>query len=1134
MRSIIFAVCLIVASAGGFAQTDLTVSLPPGETSLTDIGMYRVAYQPYDGQIVWMPDSWVGHFEPVSGISYMPGGNVSGRPTLLLHSPWHGNPGKMWVDYRLKLPQIKPLRLGFGIAMGPGMMEPNKSDGVTFSAFVNDKELMREHCTSETWKDFTFDLDEYAGQTISVRLQVEPGPNNSPSFDYSYFGKPRITAGAGAEARAQLVKQLVNTKAYLATATADMRALSNDSSHGVTPSNLLPGKNALTAKGGGYDFTYTGKDCTVVYHYEPRTGTLADFTVSLDGGRALLPADGGGVFGEKRIEDRTERVMLTGGKALAVTPEGEKLKVRWEYPADGGPVAVDWTFGIRGKALTVEAQCAEPVLVGLSLGRVSQAPMRRMLAVPYLPANGMPLCYLPAENAYVSRYLNWMVSHASTCPQGEASYSKKTDGTRNALVESGYVAVSPNVNEVLPNIPWEASPYVKLLGPLVMLDVWGHHKGSFAGSAENLRDLKDNGVDHLAIINHVWQRFGYDVKLPDHVPANPGLGGDEGMIEFGKAANESKYVWSCHENYIDLYPDAPSWDPTAAVLKADGTQNFAWYNPGTKVQSFGLKCNRALGFAKQNAPYVHKTYGTNAGYLDVHTCVPPWHQLDYDATQPMAGMALGKVKYDGELFQYMRDTHEGPLFGEGNNQFYWAGKCDGVEAQVNGGEDHTPFLDLDLLKMHPQMVNHGMGYYERWFNTMRESRWGRNCGTIEQADKYRAQTLAYGHAGFIGGAQVDNVQWVAKEHNLMHPVMALYGAAKPTRVAYEIDGKLVGASVALAVGDTSRQVIDYDSGLKLFVNWNAQPWKVGDKVLPQWGYLATGPGTESYTALKDGKYFDYSECPDYLFADARTSFNMPYAKAQKDIEPKLGAFEYLGDNKIRLTYNWVVNDTLEGDQQCFVHFTNKSNDETDSIIFQQDHALPKPTSEWKKGETLVDGPYEITLPDDKLTHYDIAIGLFKGPRISMKGLEDGSTRIVLGRLLVTRQDGKVTDVKLADMADVAKTYEPEGPPLDFAVRLNDAGTMIDFGKIATDGSVKVERAAKSLTLLPYPRDKQFTVSLDLKALCPQAKIVPGAVKVRVLAAGTKADMGATPVVWAKDRLVVKVGQAGAGRYVISW
>ena len=51
-----------------------------------------------------------------------------------MHSPWHVPPGRTWVDYRLALPQATPIRLAFGIAMGPDVAVPDKSDGVTFSA----------------------------------------------------------------------------------------------------------------------------------------------------------------------------------------------------------------------------------------------------------------------------------------------------------------------------------------------------------------------------------------------------------------------------------------------------------------------------------------------------------------------------------------------------------------------------------------------------------------------------------------------------------------------------------------------------------------------------------------------------------------------------------------------------------------------------------------------------------------------------------------------------------------------------------------------------------------------------------------------------------------------------------------
>jgi len=345
-------------------------------------------------------------------------------------------------------------------------------------------------------------------------------------------------------------------------------------------------------------------------------------------------------------------------------------------------------------------------------------------------------------------------------------------------------------------------------------------------------------------------------------------------------------------------------------------------------------------------------------------------------------MALAKVKNDTGLFQFMRDTHGGPLFGEGFQHFYWAGRCDGVEAQVSGGEDHAPLVDFDLLKIHPQVVNHGMGYYERWFRRGYDHRWGDDTGSMEQIDKYRAQELAYGHAGFIGAAQVDNLPWAIREHHLMHPVQRLYGTARPTEIRYELDGQFVTASVALVAGDTSRQRIRYESGLRLWVNWRAEPWQIEGRVLPQWGFLALGPETEVSTTLRKGKWADYAECEEYVFADARTHFPMPYLHSQKDIEPRLREFKYLGGNRVQVTYEWLVNDTLDQDYHCFVHGLHKDSAHPQGIDFQQDHALPKPTNQWRKGDVIVDGPYELSVPD-KQDVYDLVMGLHRGQRVRL-------------------------------------------------------------------------------------------------------------------------------------------------------
>jgi hypothetical protein len=1117
------------------AADDLTVPLPLGETPLADIGVYRITWQSYGREPVEMPVGWTGHFTPDSGISYTPWGRVLGRPAILLHSPWRAPAGRMWTTYRLALPPAVPVRLSFGIAMGPDVAFPDKSDGVTFwcalAADGAERQLFRVHHDKAVWKDYSFDLSAHAGKTVEVKIGVEPGPKNNAGFDYSFLGDAKIVAGDARVTPAEVLRRFTGTRAYRAVEAAGVIPLANRPGAGVIPSNILPCRNAVEASGKGWRFIYEGADCGIAYDYVPSTGTLDDITVSVDGGRPFRPAAGGGARCTVRAGAAEPEVPARGGKAVETALDGDSLHILWEYPIGGSALRIAWTFRIAGKALVIAARCDEPRVAALSLGSLGGAPLRRPVPVPYLPGG---IAYLPDVGLFACRFFDWTISNASRSSDAEAVYEPRTDGTRNPLSETGYVAVSPDLGEVLPGIPHPPSKYRKALGPRILLDIWGHKDGTFRGDAENLRDLEDLGVDHLAIIQHDWQRYGYDVKLPDHIPANPRYGGDEGLAEFGRAALAAGHLWSVHENYIDLYHDAPSYDPAARVLGSDGSPTNAWFNPGTGIQSFGLKADRALGYARENSPAIHRRLSTNAAYLDVHPCVPPWHQLDHEAGRPMSAMARARVRLIGEeLFGYMRETHGGPLFGEGNDHLYWAGRCDGVEAQVSGGEDHVPLLDFDLLKLHPQMANHGMGYYERWFRQGYASRWGVDVGAPRQLDQYRAQELAYGHAGFMGNILVENGPLVAREHHLVHPIARLYGESRAAEIRYEVEGRLVSASAAVAAGDTSRQRIRYESGLTLWVNWRAEPWAVEGRVLPQWGFLALGPDTEVSMDLRGGKIADFARSPEYVFADARTSFHMPYRRAKVAVEPRLRSFRHLGVGRCEATYEWIVDEALDRDYACFVHGVGIEGAGTERIVFQGDHALPAPTSRWKKGDVLIDGPHALAVPAGA-DSYDLVMGLFdpaRGPRVRLRGPEASGERILIARLQVERRDGAVVQVRAEASPEALRAASI--PEADFEAGRNPEGTWIDFGPVATDGALKVERGKGRLTLIPLERDRRFRASLDLGALLPGAD--PTRARIRALEARSRRDLGPATSRTEGGRLILELGTpAGAGRYEIAW
>ena len=197
----------------------------------------------------------------------------------------------------------------------------------------------------------------------------------------------------------------------------------------------------------------------------------------------------------------------------------------------------------------------------------------------------------------------------------------------------------------------------------------------------------------------------------------------------------------------------------------------------------------------------------------------------------------------------------------------------------------------------------------------------------------------------------------------------------------------------------------------------------------------------------------------------------------------LKEFQYLGGNRARVTYEWKVTEPLDRDYQCFVHAVHPAaTDKADHIVFQQDHALPKPTSQWRAGDVIIDGPHEITV-SDRFDTYDLTTGLFRGERLQLEGLRDESNRIVIARLHVQR-DGQ--EIKGLTVEQPATALLPDSrSEADFTAHMNPRGSWIDFGSVATDGSVKINKAADRLVVFPYPRQAKFTAALDMNVLAQE-------------------------------------------------
>jgi len=1108
MLAIVMLVAMDAAPAAGASQAPPVVRLPRGVTRLVDIGAYRLAYKRDKAGVVDMPAGWSGQFSPDVGIAFTPFGVQDRKPALVMHCPWRQGPGITFAEYRLFLPEVKPLRFRTAIAMWAGRGQPG--DGVTFRISVADNgsthELLNQHYASNNWKDLDFDLGGFAGKPVALHLEVDPGPARDPGWDFSLWGDPRILAGREVPL-AQRLRHLISKRARW-LAPGSLLRLCNDPTIACRPSVAQKHTNRVARSRNDFVFEYRGSDCAIRYYLpiaDPRpcniTGRVDDLPLV-----PICAGEGLEFPGHPDAEGRVVSASLQGTEVVLVR--------RYDPPG----VQVTTRLSIEGKSLIIITESDRGGAERYHLGTVGAVPFRKAVAVPYL-FNADVQC-LPEQAVFVSTFLDWLKTNASYHEGTSAVYAPLTDGSRSRLSQVGYVTLSPDLREVLPNGPYPPSPYLRLLAPRVMLDVWGR---TYDENGALVRELSSYGVKDAAIIHHVWQRGGYDNELPTTLPANAALGGEEAMKRYSQAARAAGFVFALHENYVDFYPNCELYTENDVARNSDGSLIKAWFNAGTGIQSFATKPTAMLKYARMFSEEIHRRYGTSAAYLDVHPCVPPWFHVDQQAGVPGAGTASAVRVEQEKLFAYERQAHGGPLFGEGNQHFHWAGIVDGVEAQVEGGESAPLLLDFDLLKIHPQMVNHGVGYYERWLKEGYSADWWSRIPSQARIDRYRSTEIAFGHAGFVGATLVDKPDYAVKECHLVSPVQARYGAAKATKVKYEIAGRMVDVSVAAALGSFDRAHICYQGGLQLWINRAKEDWVVRGRNIPTDGFLAMAPGLMAGTLRIGGRIADLCEAGNTVYADARSFIRLPSA-ARKRIRPMVRSFESLGQRKFRVTYAWQVGERLDRDYHVFVHFDPSSKSQ-EAIAFQQDHHLPVPTSRWKVGSTVVDGPYEITVPSNAPgDSFKLTIGLFAagGARLPLLGPRDGNDRAVLGTITVSA-NGQV-----ALRRDTTGDEQMKHEDSLYIERMNPERQAVDFGSVITNGAVRVSRKGGAVEVIPLPRDAAFDVALRLS----RWELPAGnTARARALAADGR-DLGQVRCAVKDGELTLRVGRPGAAKYVI--
>ena len=752
-------------------------------------------------------------------------------------------------------------------------------------------------------------------------------------------------------------------------------------------------------------------------------------------------------------------------KCTAASWNGDSTQLKLQYLTDS--TTVNLTIGIEatsfGFSATISAD--QPTITNVDFGSWESALNTTPIPVPYYTSQ---VWYSKTLGQYLNAWWDWHSTNASSLTGSIAQYRTKTDGTLNVLQETLQVEVSKNIDDVLPFPGNTPSPYMATMAGRLVLDIWD---SGFEEIQQNLAQLNDYGITNCAAVIHNWQHAGYDNALPEHYSANPTLGGDDGMQGVISQGKQNGCLMALHENYIDYYPNYPGYTTSAVALKNDGSNMSCWYNPSTGIQSVCTKPQMMVANAMTQSPEIHLNYGSNADYLDVHSAAPISSHGDFDSSSPNAAKLTNWTKNNQALWAYERQTHQGPVLGEGLDHWYYSGLLDGVEAQLGAGmtgqnlDVSLPlFVDFDLLRIHPLQVNHGMGYYGRWTATKT------NAMSTAQQDAYRTQEIAFGHAPFLSNGKWSSIPDALIESNLVSPVATAYGTASATSIQYAMNGSWVNSAQAAPTSTFSQVQVQYNNGLTIVANSASHAITWNNLSIPQYGWAALSPNLIAYTATCGTSVCDFAKTQTSLFANARNQTDLQAGTGYAS--PSLASLRSTSPSQVVANFNWTALQNLSPKTayKVFVHFVddNQVTPNNAGIVFQGDHWPTTSTTQWTMGQQVLDGPQPIGIPGSVPDGtYSIRIGLFdpaSGYRLQLAGNNDGTERYIVGYVTISGKGPSVI-------------FAPPSPPTADP-RLNADGHLVDFGSVRTDGMVSLNQQDGMWVLRIFPRYRNVTVQLN--------------------------------------------------------
>ena len=161
----------------------------------------------------------------------------------------------------------------------------------------------------------------------------------------------------------------------------------------------------------------------------------------------------------------------------------------------------------------------------------------------------------------------------------------------------------------------------------------------------------DLGIDRALLVLNGWINGGYDNRHPDILPAAPEIGGNEGLAACARRVKAlGGWVFGLHDNYQDMYRDAPSWDESYIMRNPDGSLGQGGVWAGGLAYLICSKKSLELAARPQNLLSVKTLFAPPLYFSDTVFAAPPYECFDPNHPLTLAD----DIRYKQQLCDSMR------------------------------------------------------------------------------------------------------------------------------------------------------------------------------------------------------------------------------------------------------------------------------------------------------------------------------------------------------------------------------------------------------------------------------------------------------------------------------------------------